>query len=137
MTIRRSAWLEGGALDERFRFYCQDLDYCLRLRDVGWQVAIIPHADVLHHGGATIGRRAGSVRAGFNPELLWSDLVRFFEKRHGPRRARSVARLLRCGGWLRIKARLLAEPFLSSEQREQRRLETGAFIQAVKGLSAW
>jgi hypothetical protein len=63
--------------------------------------------------------------------------VRFFEKRHSPERARSVARWLRRGGWLRIKARLLAEPFLCAEQREQRRLDTVAFIQALKGLSAW
>jgi N-acetylglucosaminyl-diphospho-decaprenol L-rhamnosyltransferase len=137
MTIRRSAWREGGALDERFRFYCQDLDYCLRLRDLGWEVAIIPEANVLHHGGATIGRRAGSVQAGFNPELLWGDLVRFFEKRHGPEQARFVAKWLRRGGWLRIKARLLAEPFLCAEQREHRRLDTVAFIQAIKGLSTW
>ena len=137
MVIRRSAWLEVGMLDERFGFYCQDLDYCLRLSDAGWEVAAIASARVFHHGGGTIRSRAGSVRARYNPELLWTDLVRFFDKRHGERRARSVARLLEGGGRVRVLARRLRSLALSGPERERWDRDTAAFGRAIKGLAGW
>ena len=136
MAIRREAWLQAGALDESFRFYCQDLDYCLRLGDLGWDVATITGARVLHHGGATIGKRAGSVEKNYNPELLWTDLVRVAEKRHGRRRARSIARLLRCGGRMRLLARWLVAPVFLGERRQRWQRDTEAFERAIKGVSA-
>ncbi len=39
MAIRRAAWEAAGPLDEGFRFYAQDLDFCLRARRAGWEVA--------------------------------------------------------------------------------------------------
>ncbi len=137
MVVRRSAWLQAGALDERFRFYCQDLEYCLRLGDLGWDIATIPEARVLHHGGATIGKRAGSVEGNYNPELLWTDLVRVAEKRHGRRRAREIAWLLRCGGRMRLLARRLTAPMLLGEKRRCWEHDTEAFARAIKELSAW
>lgn len=136
MVIRRSAWAEVGVLDERFRFYCQDLDYCMRLRDAGWKVAALPEIHVLHHGGATIGTRSGSVRASYNPELLWTDLLRFTEKRYGRSRALNVARAMRAGGWMRVLARRVAANFLSGEERERWDRDTAAFVRALSSLSA-
>lgn len=137
MVIRREAWLQTGVLDESFRFYCQDLDYCLRLSDLGWDIATIPGARVLHHGGASIGKRAGSVKGNYNPELLWTDLVRVADKRHGRLRAQSIARLLRYGGRTRLLARWLVAPVLLGEKRQRWRRDTEAFARAIKGLSAW
>jgi N-acetylglucosaminyl-diphospho-decaprenol L-rhamnosyltransferase len=137
MVIRREAWLQAGALDESFRFYCQDLDYCLRLGDLGWDIATIPEARVLHHGGASIGKRAGSVEGNYNPELLWTDLVRVADKRHGRLRAQSIARLLRYGGRMRLLARRLVAPVLLGEKRQRWKRDTEAFARAIKGLSAW
>jgi GT2 family glycosyltransferase len=135
MVIRRSAWNEVGSLDERFHFYCQDLDYCLRLRDARWEVSVIADARVLHHGGASIGKRSGVVRMRYNPELLWTDLVRFFEKRYGPRRARSIANLMRRGAWMRLQARRLARPFIPQGERAQWDRDTQAFTRAINALS--
>src|SRR5512135_2731777 len=81
LAIRRRAWEEAGPLDERFAFYCQDLEYCERLRSRGWRIALVPGARVRHRGGATIGRRA--------IPLLWADLVRWSALACGPRGARA------------------------------------------------
>ncbi len=54
MAVRRAAWEQVGPFDERFAFYAQDLDLCLRARDAGWEVAILPGLRVVHHHGATI-----------------------------------------------------------------------------------
>lgn len=136
MVIRRSAWVEVGALDERFLFYCQDLDYCLRLRDAGWKVAVLPEIKVLHHAGATISRSPGSTAATrYNPELLWKDLVHFTEKRYGPRRAANVARAMRIGAWLRVLSRRVWANFLSEQKRGRWDRDTLAFARALSALS--
>jgi len=135
MVIRRSAWNQVGALDERFHFYGQDLDYCLRLRDAGWEVSIIADARVLHHGGASIGKRSGIVRMRYNPELLWTDFVRFYDKRYGERCAHFFARLMRQGAWIRVQARRLARPFIGTDERDQWDRDTRAFMRAITALS--
>ena len=135
MVIRRSAWVEVGVLDERFLFYCQDLDYCMRLRDAGWKVAALPAIKVLHYGGATISRSHGAIGARYNPELLWKDLVYFTEKRYGPRRAANVARAMRTGAWLRVLSRRLAANFLSGQKRGRWDRDTEAFARALSALS--
>src|SRR4051812_40991420 len=70
MAIRRRAWEAAGPLDEGFRFYAQDLDFCLRAGRAGWVVAVRPELPVLHHHGATIGRDPGASRHQQH-ELLW------------------------------------------------------------------
>ncbi|MGO9453010.1 MAG: glycosyltransferase family 2 protein [Candidatus Binataceae bacterium] len=137
MVIRRSAWAEVGVLDEQFHFYCQDLDYCMRLHDAGWKVAALPEIKVLHHGGATISRSHGTVRTGYNPELLWRDLVHFTEKRYGPRQAVSIARAMRVGGRLRVLSRHFAAKFLSGQKRCRWDRDTAAFARALSALSEW
>lgn len=117
MAIRREAWLELGPLDEGFAFYAQDTDLCLRMRDAGWEVALMDDVRVVHHGGATIGQRSGSASDGQNPALLWPDLLRLFSKRHGPTAARRAARAMRVGVRLRRIARFFLRPFVSSLQR--------------------
>jgi N-acetylglucosaminyl-diphospho-decaprenol L-rhamnosyltransferase len=135
MVIRRSAWSEVGELDERFHFYAQDLDYCMRLRNAGWEVRIIAEARVLHHSGSSIGKRSGIVKLRYNPELLWTDLVRFYAKRYGPRRARFFSGLMRWGGWLRVQTRRLARPLIEADQRAQWDRDTAAFSRAIDALS--
>ena len=63
MAIRRAVCDEVGPLDETFQFYAQDLDFCLRARQVGWTVAVVPEFVVIHHHGATI-RAEGGTRSG-------------------------------------------------------------------------
>jgi GT2 family glycosyltransferase len=68
MMFRRAVWNDAGPLEERYRFYCQDIDFCLRARAHGWRVAIVPEARVTHVRGATIGRKR-------NRALLRDDLL--------------------------------------------------------------
>ena len=142
MAIRKVAWLEAGPFDERFAFYCQDLDFCMSLRAAGWQVALVPLAKVVHHQGATIARSRGTVESPpaterYHPELLWTDFVRLTEKRYGEERARRVAWLLQRGGHFRILARRLAGLLLAKEKRDLWERDTASFRQATRALSVW
>jgi GT2 family glycosyltransferase len=54
MLVREDAWKKVGKLDEGFNDAGQDdLDYSIRLRDAGYDLAIVRHAFVHHFGGAT------------------------------------------------------------------------------------
>ena len=139
LALRRAAWQEVGPFDERFRFYAQDLDLCGRLRAAGWEVALLPDFRVLHHHGATIGAAAGAAAAGGrqDAELLWTDLLRWAEKRHGARWARRAARVLAAGGRARLLARAAAVPFVAAPHRPARRAEDDALRKALAGLKSW
>jgi GT2 family glycosyltransferase len=115
VVIRRTAWDEVGPLSEVFAFYGQDLDFCQRLRDHGWHVRLLSDWRVVHLGGATIGRRPGSM-AGVQPALLWQDLLLWARNRHGPRWAGRTARLMRAAVAVRLCVRALARPFVRDRE---------------------
>ena len=133
MAFRREVWEASGPLDEGYRFYAQDLDFCLRARRAGWDVQIRPDLPVLHHHGATIGRDPGA-RKRQQPELLWSDLLRWARKHRGRAWASRAEAALRTGARLRRLGHGLAGPFVSAEQRREWREEDGVFRDALKGL---
>jgi GT2 family glycosyltransferase len=47
-----------GLLNERFFLYFEDLEWCLRAYDAGFDVMTVPRARVWHAGGASIGPRS-------------------------------------------------------------------------------
>lgn len=141
MAIRRAAWEQVGPLDERFLFYAQDLDFCLRARQAGWTVAVVPGFEVLHHHGATIQgedgrRRGGAGRGAVHPELLWTDLLRWAGKRGGAPAGRQAARALLAGGRLRLLWRRLAAPLLPAAERARFREDSAAFGRALAAVAA-
>ncbi|MDX1999940.1 MAG: glycosyltransferase family 2 protein [Thermoanaerobaculia bacterium] len=132
LALRREVWETVGRLDEDFRFYAQDLDFCLRARALGWRVVVLPGFRVVHHHGSTIQRRPGASHLPYQPSLLWHDLVLWAAKEGGRRRARSVARILRWGTRLRLLGRSLAAPFAADRARH--RAESDAFRAALGAL---
>jgi GT2 family glycosyltransferase len=136
MAIRRRTWEDVGPLDTRFRFYGQDLDFCLRAGDAGWRVALVRDSRVVHVGGASIGRRSGAARSS-HPGLLWTDLVVWGEKRHGPKWALRAASALALGGRLRLVARGLARPLVAAAEHADWTRDTEAFTGALAELHRW
>lgn len=51
MLVRRAAAEQVGWLDERFVMYCEEVDWCIRLRRADWQLWYTPTAQAVHHGG--------------------------------------------------------------------------------------
>jgi GT2 family glycosyltransferase len=132
LVVRRDAWDEVGPLSEAFAFYGQDLDFCQRLRDRGWRVRLLADWRVLHVGGATIGRRPGSV-AGVQLALLWSDLLLWARRRNGGAWAARTARLMWAAVTVRLLARGLGRPFAADRERWDR--ESAALRSARETLS--
>ena len=53
MAIRPDCWEELAGFDERYHFYFEDVDFCLRAAALGWDVRRADDARVRHHGGGT------------------------------------------------------------------------------------
>lgn len=57
MLIRRSVLEQVGYFDERFFLYYEDVDYCLRVRQAGYAIQLVPDVVFAHLGSASSGRR--------------------------------------------------------------------------------
>jgi hypothetical protein len=78
MLIRPQAYAEAGGLDENYFMYAEEVDLCLSLRRLGWEVWYHPAACVIHLGGASSRLR--------RPERegdLYISRVRLFRKHYG------------------------------------------------------
>ena len=75
---RRNAVDEVGPLDERFYFYCEDLDWCKRFRDFGWKLMFIPEASATHFGGGS----TANAPLRYSIEILKANSI-YWQKHHG------------------------------------------------------
>jgi hypothetical protein len=48
MLARRDAIHDVGQMDERFFLYCEETDFCLRMRQAGWNVVHFPQMTIFH-----------------------------------------------------------------------------------------
>ena len=58
MFCRREAVLKVGPMDEAFFMYAEDMDWCYRFKQAGWQVVYHPAATTLHVKGASSNSRS-------------------------------------------------------------------------------
>ncbi len=125
LLVRRQAADQIGWLDDRFFIYCEEIDWCLRIRRAGWQIWCVPEAVIVHH-------EAQSTRQ-FRDRMfveLWRARVRLFEKHYG-RAFRLVAgRLVRLGLWNERRVlRQAAEIGTVSPEEMSRRLAAYAQVE--------
>ncbi len=86
MLVRREAVAEVGPLDESFFLFSEEVDWCYRFEQAGWQVFFTPDAEAVHVGGASHGGRL------FNQQVLGH--VRFLAKHRGLAYAERARKLL-------------------------------------------
>jgi len=93
MAIDLGCWQELGGFDERYTFYFEDIDFCLRARRAGWSIALCSDARAKHRGGGTRSRKS--------PAAAWhlghSQAV--FSRGLPGGRVDTVRRLLCSGAW--------------------------------------
>lgn len=53
--IKRKAFYEISGFDEEFYLYCDDSDFCMRVRQAGYKVMYTPFAKAIHECGASSG----------------------------------------------------------------------------------
>lgn len=120
MMMPRAVFDELGGWDETYFFYGEDIDFCYRMYQAGYQVIYYPHVEVLHYKGASSGLRkesAGIARPAKETRLkVAQESVRAMELFYGkfyrqkyPRALTGVVLAgIRARGWLRVLRHRLA-----------------------------
>lgn len=87
LMTRQAVVAQVGDLDEKYFMYSEELDYCRRIHEMGWQVVYYPRARVTHLSGKSSEQAITQRHINFNRAKL-----RYFRKYHG-RFATGVLRL--------------------------------------------
>jgi hypothetical protein len=80
LVVRREVFESIGLFDEGFFLYFEEVDYCLRAREAGWEVWYVPESRVVHLEGASTGIRHTARR---RPDYWYASRRRFFAKHYG------------------------------------------------------
>ncbi|MEI7479672.1 MAG: glycosyltransferase family 2 protein, partial [Actinomycetes bacterium] len=81
LAVRRSTWERLGGLEEFFQVAWNDIDFCLRIRESGEQVAYTPVAELIHYESVSRGLdESGPALKRFATEVLemrarWLDRI--------------------------------------------------------------
>jgi len=110
LLIRRECLAAIGGFDETQFMYGEDWDLCYRARQAGWQVYLVPEAQIIHHENAAGSQAFGSGR---KARVLQANLY-FHEKHFGRASRRLLAGLYLAGAILRLGGLLLTRPFWHS-----------------------
>ena len=105
MMARHAVLDQIGGFDEGYFMYSEELDWCRRAKDVGWQIVYLPAAQVIHHEGKSSEQVVAARHIRFQ-----TSKVRYFRKYHGRGQAEAlrvfillsfaVERLIEAGKWL-------------------------------------
>jgi N-acetylglucosaminyl-diphospho-decaprenol L-rhamnosyltransferase len=127
MMVRREAFVQVGLLDEGFRIYVEEIDWCMRIKRAGWAVYCMPCAEVIHH-------EAQSTRQ-VRPQMivaLWRSRFYLFEKHYSPAFRRTARCIVRAG--MRAEARRARKAYQRGELDEEELAARMAAYQEVAAL---
>lgn len=88
MLVRADVAKSTNGFDESFHMYCEEIDWSWRVRESGWEIYIVPAAEIVHFGGEST--RQIPAQSMLN---LWASRAQLYRKHHG-RVKQKVARWL-------------------------------------------
>lgn len=92
LMVRRDAIQQVGVMDEGFFMYCEEVDWCYRIKQVGWKIYYTPDAEIIHHGGQSTRQSAGPMLV-----QLHRSRDRYFRKHYGSVYAAIARGIVRLG----------------------------------------
>lgn len=78
MMVPREVAERVGGMDEAYFMYSEELDWCRRIKALGWRVVYYPPATVVHHEGKSSEQAVTARHVNFQRAKL-----RYFRKYHG------------------------------------------------------
>lgn len=78
MLLPRAVVDAVGGMDEAYFMYSEELDWCRRIKEMGWRVVYYPDAQVVHHEGKSSEQATTARHLNFQRAKL-----RYFRKYHG------------------------------------------------------
>jgi hypothetical protein len=78
ILFRREVYDQIGGLDEGYVMYSEEVDWCKRAHDAGFQLVYLGSASIIHHGGKSTEQASARTHIYFQQSKL-----RYFRKHHG------------------------------------------------------
>jgi len=79
LMVRAETARQVGVLDESYFIYAEEIDWCFRIKQAGWQIWCVPAARIMHHEA----RSTRQFRARMFVEL-WKARFTLFRKHYSP-----------------------------------------------------
>lgn len=92
LMIRWNTIQQVGPVDSGYFMYCEEIDWCKRVKAAGWEIWCIPRAKIVHLAGRSTGQ--------FRDEMfvaLWRSRYRLFQKHYGGLHRALVRLIVRAG----------------------------------------
>jgi GT2 family glycosyltransferase len=120
-----------GGFDEGFFMYSEEMDWCRRMKAMGWQVIYFPPARIVHHEAKSSAQVPAARHIRFN-----TSKVRYFRKYHGPLAAGALRWFLL--GSFAFQLVLEFAKGLVGHKREMRAARVEAYWKVLRsGLRGW
>ncbi len=131
LIARREAYERVGGLDERYVMFSEEVDWCKRIKAVGWRVMYVGTARIIHYGGQSTEQVTARKHIHFQQSKL-----RYFRKYHGP----IAAMLLRIVLLASYGQQLVAESIKAAvgykrAMRPERRERMKVYRQVIRALA--
>lgn len=97
MLVNRDALAIVGPLDEGYFLHCEDLDWCRRFRDHGFEVLFVPGVEVTHIKG--VSSRGSPIRVEWHKHR---GMLRYYRKHYRKTYSRPSMWLVHAGVWGRF-----------------------------------
>lgn len=92
MVVRSETIKQVGLLDEEFFMYGEDVDWCYRIKQSGWEIIYYPYTSIIHYKGASSKRKPYKIVYEFHRAMY------LFHKKHYQKRYPLVVNLFVYGG---------------------------------------
>jgi GT2 family glycosyltransferase len=96
LVISRDAFSKVGKLDEQFFIFFEEVDWCRRVHDAGFEIHVIPAAQIKHIRSSTMSRHFIRIR-----RIHAESAMKYFRKHHGNAGLNKLRRWMRAGLWIR------------------------------------
>jgi GT2 family glycosyltransferase len=133
MMVRSATIGEVGLMDEDYFMYCEEIDWCRRIKQAGWAIWQVPAAQVIHVGGAATGQFRWRMQV-----ALWRARARYTAK-FGGRGLRYAHTALVTLGMLRLIGKAWRDYFSGRIDRDSLRgqlLAYGSILRTTGNLAA-
>ncbi len=125
IMVPREVIQDVGGLDEGYFMYSEELDWCRRIKEAGWQIVYEPAAQVVHYVGQSSDQAVTARHINFQQAKL-----RYFRKYHG----RTTAAALRQFLLLSYASQIAVEGAKGAvgHKRDLRRQRVAAYLEILR-----
>ncbi len=120
LMAKKEVWDKAGLLDENYQFLYEDVDWCWRVKKMGFKLVVVPKAKIIHLGGASWKQKISSESFSFYKQYF-SSMLLFVKKNYGLSKLKIFRLALVVNFLLRFKLKL-AVYFLFNKEIKQEKL---------------